>query len=199
MVKEWRLTTPLSVEDVRALKLGDVVFLSGRLYGVRDATLIRIFDHKVEPPVDLRGYPCIHTAPGVKKVGDRYEKVCIGTTTSARMERFTRGLIEKYGVRAILGKGGLFEESTRAMKEFGAVYLAMVGGAAALSTLQIEEIEKVYWEDLFPEALWQFRVKDFGPLFVGIDAHGNNLFFNLKREVLARVPAIYKKLGITPP
>ncbi len=111
------------------------------------------------------------------------------------MERFSPGLIERYGVRAIVGKGGLLEGSMEAMKRFGACYLSIVGGAAALSTLQIEEIEAVYWEDLMPECLWKFRVRDFGPLFVTIDSHGNNLYFEIKDRVKAQLPAIYAEIG----
>jgi len=192
---EYHLTPPLSEEEVRGLQVGDTVLLNGTLWGIRDATQIRIFDHGQNPPADLRGGACVHTAPGVRKVNDRYEPVCIGTTTSTRMERFSPGLIEKYGVRAIVGKGGLLEGSMEAMKRFGACYLTIVGGAAALSTLQIEEIEAVYWEDLMPECLWKFRVRDYGPLFVSIDSHGNNLYFEVRERVKARLPDIYASIA----
>lgn len=191
---EYSLTPPITEEQVRELRVGDTVFINGTLWGIRDATQIRIFDHGIEPPADLRGGVCVHTAPGVKKVGDRYEPVCIGTTTSTRMERFSPGLIERYGVRAIVGKGGLMEGSMEAMKRAGACYLSIVGGAAALSTLQIEEIEHVYWEDLMPECLWKFRVRDYGPLFVSIDSHGRNLYFETKDLVKGRVPEVYAQI-----
>jgi len=192
---EYRLTPPLSEEQIRELRVGDTVLLNGTLWGIRDATQIRIFDHGQDPPADLSGGVCVHTAPGVRKVGDRYEPVCIGTTTSTRMERFTPGLIERYGVRAVVGKGGLLEGSMEAMKRVGACYLSIVGGAAALSTLQIEEIEAVYWEDLMPECLWKFRVRDYGPLFVSIDSHGNNLYFEVRDRVKARLPDIYAAIA----
>ena len=192
---EYRLTPPLSEEQVRTLRVGDTVLLNGTLWGIRDATQIRIFDHGQDPPADLRGGVCVHTAPGVRKAGDRFEPVCIGTTTSTRMERFSPGLIEQYGVRAIVGKGGLLEASMDAMKRFGACYLSIVGGAAALSTLQIEEIEAVYWEDLMPECLWKFRVRDYGPLFVSIDSHGDNLYFEVRDRVKARLPDIYAAIA----
>ncbi len=173
---EYKLETPLHEDTIRKLKVGDVVYLNGRIVGIRDATQRRIVDEGVDPPLDLKGHVLLHTAPNARKVGDRWEKICIGTTTSARMERYTPVLIEKYGVRAVIGKGGLFEGSLRAMKEHGAAYLAIVGGAAALETLQIEEIEEVYWEDLFPECLWVFRVRNFGPLVVAMDSHGNSVY-----------------------
>jgi L(+)-tartrate dehydratase beta subunit len=190
----YRLTPPLTEEQMRALHVGDILTLDGTVWGIRDATQIRIFDHGVAPPESLVGAVCIHTAPGVRKVGDRYEPVSIGTTTSTRMERFTPGLMEQYGVRAIIGKAGLLEGSMAAMARHGGCYLTIVGGAAALETIQIEEIEAVYWEDLMPECLWKFRVRDFGPLIVSIDSHGRNLYADVKTEARERLPDILRGL-----
>ena len=190
------LTTPLSEDDVRELKVRDTVTVNGHIFGIRDATQIRMFDQQQEPPVDLKGAICIHTAPSLRKVGDKWEKISIGTTTSTRMERFTPPLIEKYGVRAVVGKAGLLEGSLDAMKKFGACYLAIVGGAAALETTQIEEVEAVYWEDLHPEAIYKFRVKDFGPLIVAMDSHGNHLYFDVKKQIKQKLPELYKSLGV---
>jgi L(+)-tartrate dehydratase beta subunit len=187
----YKLTTPLTEDAVRQLRLEDTVTIDGTIFGIRDATQIRIFDHGVAPPADLTGGVCLHTAPGVKKLPDgRFEKICIGTTTSTRMDRFVPGLVEQYGVRAVVGKGGVLEDSIQAMQRAGAVYLAIVGGAAALETLQIEEIEEVWWEDLMPECLWKFRVKDFGPLFVAIDSHGNSHYRAVQERAAARIAAL---------
>src|SRR5207237_1295260 len=117
----------------------------------------------------------VHTAPGVRKVGDKYEPVCIGTTTSARMVRFTEPLGAQYGVRAICGKGGFPDEAIEPMRDHGMVYFAIVGGAAALETTQIEESEEVAWEELMPECLWNFRVKDIRPRTVSVGARGHSL------------------------
>ncbi len=186
-----KLTTPLSEADVRALKLEDTVSIDGVMFGLRDATQIRIFDEGIAPPADLTGSVCLHTAPGVRKRADgTYEKLSIGTTTSTRMDRFAPGLFETYGVRAIVGKGGLLEGSVDAMQRIGAVYLAIVGGAAALATVQIESIDQVWWEDLMPECLWKFRVKDFGPLIVAIDAHGNSLYQKIQARAAERIKAL---------
>ena len=183
-----KLQTPLTEADIRKLNLEDTVSLDGTIYGIRDATQIRIFDEGIAPPTDLTGSVCLHTAPGVRKRADgSYEKLSIGTTTSTRMDRFAPGLIETYGVRAIVGKGGLLDASIESMRKNGAAYLAIVGGAAALETMQIEEIERVWWEDLMPECLWKFRVKDFGPLIVAIDAHGNSLYRAIQERAAARI------------
>ncbi|HWJ31633.1 MAG TPA: FumA C-terminus/TtdB family hydratase beta subunit [Gaiellaceae bacterium] len=190
-----RLTFPADEAAIRELRAGDEVLVDGHIIGIRDRTQIRIFDQGVEPPLDLSGAFLLHTAPNVRKVDEgKYEKLCIGTTTSARMVRFTEPLGAKYGVRAICGKGGLPDEAIEPMRKYGMVYFAIVGGAAALETTQIEEIEDVYWEELMPECLWKFRVKDFGPLTVGIDAHGNSLFHDVQTRAEEKLKELYARL-----
>ena len=192
---EHRLTFPASEEDIRKLRAGDLVTVDGHIFGIRDRTQIRIFDQGVEPPVDLSGSFLLHTAPNVLKRDDGgYDPLCIGTTTSARMVRFTEPLGRDHGVRAICGKGGLPDEAIEPMRRYGMVYFAIVGGAAALETTQIAELEEVAWEELMPECLWKFRVKDFGPLTVGIDAHGGSLYHDVQAEARKRLEAIYARL-----
>jgi L(+)-tartrate dehydratase beta subunit len=192
---EHRLTFPATEEDIRKLRAGDLVTVDGHIFGIRDRTQIRIFDQGVEPPVDLSGSFLLHTAPNVRKRDDGgYDPLCIGTTTSARMVRFTEPLGRDHGVRAICGKGGLPDEAIEPMREHGMVYFAIVGGAAALETTQIEEIEEVYWEELMPECLWKFRVKDFGPLWVGIDSHGNSMFHDVNEAANKRLEGILARL-----
>src|SRR5881392_585028 len=150
------VTFPIADEqEILELHAGDEVVVQGHIIGIRDRTQIRIFDQGVEPPMDLRGAFLLHTAPGVRKLEDgRYEKVCIGTTTSARMVRFTEGPGAQYGVRAICGNSGSPDDAIEPVQRLGMVYFAIVGGAAALETTQIEEIEEVAWEELMPECLW---------------------------------------------
>jgi len=189
---DQKLTFPITdLDALRELRAGQKLWIDGYVIGIRDATQIAMFDRGEKPKMDLSGAVLIHTAPTVRKLGPgRYEKVCIGTTTSARMNRFTRGLMAQYKVRAIIGKGGLLADSLPVLQEFGGVYLAITGGAAALETTQIEEIEEVEFEELLPECLWKFRVKDFGPLIVGMDAHGRSLYEEVTakaREKLAEL------------
>jgi L(+)-tartrate dehydratase beta subunit len=194
-VSSKRLTFPTTEEAIRDLRAGDEVTVDGHIIGIRDRTQMRIFDEGIAPPMDLGGAFLLHTAPGVRKLGPgKYEKICIGTTTSARMVRFTEGLGAQYGVRAICGKGGLPDEAIEPMQRLGMVYFAIVGGAAALETTQIEEIEEVAWEELMPECLWKFRVKDFGPLTVGIDSHGNSLFHDVQERATAKLEELYERL-----
>lgn len=192
----YSFQTPLAEADVRKLRIGDSVLLSGVVYGVRDANLIRVFDHKTPPPVDWRGAALLHTAPNVRKVGPgRYEPIAVGTTTSIRVDRFTEALLRDYGVKAILGKGGLSTKSTALMAEYGACYLSVTGGAAAMETLQVEEIEAVYWEDLMPECIWQFRFRDLGPLTVGIDTHGGNLQMEVHGRAAKKTEELLRRMG----
>jgi L(+)-tartrate dehydratase beta subunit len=195
-------TTPISEEQVRSLRIGDTVTLHGTLYGIRDRTQIEMFDRGRPTRFDLRGHAVIHTAPNVRKVekSERfpagYEPICVGTTTSARMERFTRPLMSRYGVRLVIGKGGLQEDSQAAFAELGGAYLAIVGGAAALETTWIEAIEDVDLDDVNPESLWKFRVKGFGPLLVGMDSQGGNLFREVANEAQSRRAEVLASLGV---
>lgn len=198
----YELTTPVTEEQVRRLRVGDTVTLQPTLFGIRDATQIHMLDRGRTTRFDLRGHAVIHTAPNVRKVAPSddypagYQPVCIGTTTSDRMERFTRPLMTQYGVRIIVGKGGLRDGSLEAFRELGGVYLAIVGGTAALETTWIEQIEDVDLDDLNPESLWKFRIRGFGPLLVGMDSHGNSLYTDVKAEVAARRSAVLAALGV---
>ena len=193
---------PVTEPQVRALKVNDTVTLNGTLYGIRDATLIHMFDRGRTTRFDLKGHAVIHTAPNVKWMGETaaypsgYAPICIGTTTSARMERFTRPLMEQYGARIVIGKGGLFDASQAAFKDLGGVYLAIIGGAAALETTWIESIEDVDLDDLNPESLWKFRVKGFGPLLVAMDSHGGNLYTQVNNAARDRRAAALAALGV---
>ena len=194
---DYRFKTPLTEADMRQLRVGDSVTLDGIVFGVRDANLIRIFDKGVPPPVNWIGAALLHTAPNVRKVGPgKYEPLSVGTTTSMRMDRFTEGLLRDYGVKAILGKGGLSNRSAELMRQYGACYLSVTGGAAAMETLQIEEIEKVFWEDLMPECIWQIRFKGLGPLTVGIDTQGANLQQDVQNQAQQRAQEILRKMGV---
>ncbi|MGP1679226.1 MAG: FumA C-terminus/TtdB family hydratase beta subunit [Burkholderiales bacterium] len=198
----YDLNMPVSVQQVRQLRVNDTVTLNGTLFGIRDATQIHMFDRGRRTRFDLDGQAVIHTAPNVKKVEKTaahpagYAPVCIGTTTSARMERFTQPLMKEYGVRIVIGKGGLLAASAAAFRELGGVYLAIVGGAAALETTWIEQIEDVDLDDLNPESLWKFRVKGFGPLLVAMDSHGGNLYTQVNTAARDKRAAALAALGV---
>ena len=196
------LTTPVSESQVRALRVNDTVTLHGTLFGIRDATQIHMFDRGRTTRFDLAGHAVIHTAPNVRKVEPSpdfpagYAAVCVGTTTSDRMERFTRPLMAQNGVRIIIGKGGLREGTAAAFAELGGAYLAIIGGTAALETTWIEQIEDVDLDDLNPESLWKFRIRDFGPLLVGMDSHGGSLYERVRADVDGRRARVLAGLGV---
>ena len=198
----YEFQTPVTEAQVRKLKINDTVTLHGTLFGIRDATQIHMFDRGRPTRFDLNGHAVIHTAPNVRKVEKSvehpsgYAPVCVGTTTSDRMERFTRPLMTQNGVRIIIGKGGMREGTAAAFKEIGGAYLAIVGGTAALETTWIEKIEDVDLDDLNPESLWKFRIRNFGPLLVGMDSHGGSLYDKVRIDAQAKRAQVLAALGV---
>ena len=196
------LATPVTEAQVRALRVNDTVTLEGTLFGVRDANLIALFDKGRTTRLDLRGHAALHTAPNVRKVQPSaehptgYAPLCVGTTTSARMERFTRPLMEQHGVRLVVGKGGLGAGSLAAFRELGGAYLAVIGGTAALETTWVEAIEDVDLDDLHPESLWKFRVRGFGPLLVAMDSEEGSLYAEVDAQARGRREAALARLGV---
>lgn len=201
----YEIEMPVSDADVRQLRINDTVTLQKTLFGIRDATQIHMFDHGRATRFDLNGHAVIHTAPNVKKVEPSaaypagYMPICIGTTTSDRMERFTEPLMRQNGVRIIIGKGGLRAGSLAAFKEIGGAYLAIVGGTAALETTWITQIEAVDLDDLNPESLWKFKIRNFGPLLVAMDSHGGSLYDVVNHDTQARRAAVLASLGVQTP
>jgi len=193
---------PMTEAQVRALRVNDTVTIEGTLFGIRDANQIALFDKGRVTRFDMRGHAAIHTAPNVRKVAKSaghptgYAPICVGTTTSARMERFTRPLLAELGVRLVIGKGGLGAGSLEAFCDLGGAYLAIIGGTAALETTWVEAIEDVDLDDLNPESLWKFRVKGFGPLLVAMDSHGGSLYDEVDRKARARRANTLAKLGV---
>jgi fumarate hydratase class I len=171
--REVVLRTPLTEAQVRALKVGDVVIVSGRVYTGRDAVHHHLMSH--EPPVDLRGALLYHCGPVVAKDGDGWKITAAGPTTSIREEPYQADVIRRYGVRAVVGKGGMGAKTLAALAECGAVYLNAIGGAAQFYARTIKAVEGVSLIEFgTPEAMWHLRIEDF-PAIVTMDAHGNSL------------------------
>ncbi|HVF89846.1 MAG TPA: FumA C-terminus/TtdB family hydratase beta subunit [Blastocatellia bacterium] len=176
---EKALVAPLSEEQVRGLKVGDVVLISGEMYTGRDAVHSYLMKH--EPPVDLKGSVLYHCGPVVMKNDGGYKITAAGPTTSIREEPYQADIIKRYGVRAVMGKGGMGKRTLDALKESGAVYLNAIGGAAQYYARSIEEVMDVNLLELgIPEAMWHLRVRDF-PAIVTMDAHGNSLHADVER------------------
>jgi len=186
--REVVLRTPLTEEQVRSLKVGDVVLISGRAYTGRDAVHHHLMQH--EPPVDLRGAVLYHCGPVVKKEGERWTVTAAGPTTSIREEPYQADVIKRYGVRAVVGKGGMGAKTLAALQEAGAVYLNAIGGAAQFYARTIKAVDGVSLMEFgTPEAMWHLAVEDF-PAIVTMDSHGNSLHKDIEQESAKELAAI---------
>ena len=178
------LVTPVSAEDLKDIKIGDIVYLTGSLTTCRDVAHRRVVEEGRKIPVDVRNNAILHAGPIIRPLeNDKFEMVSVGPTTSMRMEKFEYDFVKITGVRVIVGKGGMREDTARACKEFGAIHCVFPAGNAVVAAVEVEEIEKAEWRDLgMPETLWNCRVKEFGPLIVSIDSQGRNYFEEKKVE-----------------
>jgi len=198
---EYYLNTPISDEDIRKLKVGDIVYLSGIIVTARDAAhnrALSILNSGKQLPIDLRGLAVYHCGPVVDKRNGEWVIVVAGPTTSTRMDALEYDFIEKTGVKMVIGKGGMGNRTVEACKKFGAVYTIFTGGAAVLAAKGMKRVLDVHWLDLgVPEALWVIEVDKFGPLMVTIDSHGNNFYDSINKEVYRRLrEEIYPKIGV---
>jgi L(+)-tartrate dehydratase beta subunit len=190
------LTTPISDEDLASLKVGDIVYLTGRLVTCRDVAHRRLIELKQQLPVDIRGGAIFHAGPIVREKDDgSFEMVSIGPTTSMRMEKFERQFIAETGVKMIIGKGGMGADTAAGCVENKAVHAVFPGGCAVVAATKVEAIEAAEWRDLgMPETLWVNRVKEFGPLIISIDSHGNNIFEENKKTFNERKGPILERI-----
>lgn len=181
------LQAPLSENDVRSLRLGEVVNLSGPVITGRDEMHIRALKYAKDGkdvPSEINGSVLYHCGPIMKKDGDSWEVVSAGPTTSARMNSLEAEMISTFSIRAIIGKGGMSTEISEVMKNSGCVYLAATGGAAVTLAEGLSSVIGVEWLDLgMPEALWKFNASRLGPLVVAMDAEGNSLYEAVKRSL----------------
>ena len=198
----FKLKTPITEEQIRKLKVNDVLYVTGTIVTARDQAhrrAIEFFKAGKPLPLSLEGLAVFHCGPVVAKEGDKWVAVAAGPTTSTRMDIFEDEFMKDYKVRVVIGKGGMGKKTTDAMAKYGAVYGAFTGGAAVLAAKAIKNVKGVEWYDLgMPEAMWVFEVEEFGPLTVAIDSHGNNLFTDVQKSVEEKKQKIYEKLGITP-
>lgn len=190
------LTTPIKSEDLADINVGDIIYLTGHITTCRDVAHRRLIEHKRQLPVNLEGGAIFHAGPIVRDLGnDQFEMVSIGPTTSMRMEKFEKEFIEQTGVKLIVGKGGMGSNTEAACKSEKALHVVFPAGCAVVAATQVEEIEQAEWRDLgMPETLWVCRVKEFGPLIVSIDTHGNNLFEQNKVTFNQRKDEVYQEI-----
>jgi len=196
----YKLKTPISEEEIRKIKVNDVLYITGTIVTARDQAHRRALEYfkQGKPlPINLEGLAVFHCGPVVSKEGEKWIAIAAGPTTSTRMDIFEDEFVKNFKVRVVIGKGGMGKKTTDAMAKYGAVYGAFTGGAAILAAKTIKNVKSVEWLDLgTPEAMWVFEVEDFGPLAVAIDSHGNNIFMDVQKKVEENKQKIYQKLGI---
>ncbi|MFO8033699.1 MAG: FumA C-terminus/TtdB family hydratase beta subunit [Candidatus Bipolaricaulota bacterium] len=177
------LTTPIAEADVREFHVGDVFYVTGRMFTARDGAHKMMMEKGA--PLSVEGLPVFHCGPVVRKVGEGWDVLAGGPTTSVRMEGIEPDFLRRFRPRVIVGKGGMGEKTLAALSEVGAVYTHFTGGAGALAAQAVKEVEGVYWlEELgIPEAVWVLRVDNFGPLVVTMDSHGRSLHAELATKV----------------
>jgi len=185
-----KLKTPISEAEIRKVKVGDILYISGMAVTARDEAHIRAIEyleHGKKLPVEFKEGVVYHCGPLMRKKGEGWEVLAAGPTTSMRMDTLEASFIEKLRPSVIIGKGGMGKKTADAAKKFGAVYCDFTGGAAVLAAKAIEKVEGVEWLDLgMPEALWIFKIKEFGPLVVTIDSTGSNLHEDLTKQIEAK-------------
>jgi fumarate hydratase subunit beta len=193
-----QLTAPFTEEKIRSLKVGDMVEITGELLTGRDA-VHKWLDSGYEPPkseVDLRNSIIYHCGPVMMKKGKKWVATAAGPTTSIREEPYQAKIIERFGIKAVIGKGGMGEKTREACQKFGCVYLHAVGGAAQVLAERIVSVEGVYGLEQFgsPEAIWKLKVERF-PVVVTIDARGNSLHKDIEAESAEKLKSITSTIG----
>jgi len=197
---EYHLKTPVPEKDVRKLKAGDLIYVTGTIITARDEAHLKaleLHEKGERPPVDFEGNGVFHCGPIMKKdVCGGWQVVAAGPTTSARMDIFEDRFIETYRPAVIIGKGGMGNRTAEACQKYGCVYGAFTGGAALLAARGIKKVVDVFWlEELgMPECLWVYEAEDFGPMIVTIDTHGGNLTADVSAKVNAARDRIMKEM-----
>ncbi len=184
------LNIPLKEEDVRQLKVGDVIYLKGKIYTSRDMGHLRIkeyLDIGAELPVDFNGAAIFHAGPVAMETEKGWDLIVIGPTTSIRMEPYAE-MVGELGIKAVIGKGGMVEGTLKACNKYGYVYLQAAPGCAVKLAQGIKSIDGVQWLDMaMPEALWVLNAEKFGPLVVGMDTHNKSIYKELKEEATRKI------------
>jgi len=174
---KYHFNLPLNTDEIKKLRVGDILYVSGIFFTARDEAHHMMLQ-KNSLPFDPSEMALYHCGPLMKKIKNRWQAVSAGPTTSSRMEIFEDKFIEKHGIKLIIGKGGMGDRTQKALKKHNAIYTAYTGGAGALAADKIKEVQGVYWLDELgmPEAVWIFKVKDFGPLVIAMDSHGASIY-----------------------
>lgn len=195
-LREFKLKTPIKASEVKELEIGDIVYISGVIYTARDAAhkrLVEYVERGLNPPFNLKDSVIYHCGPIARKISGKWMIYAAGPTTSFRMEPYESTLIEKLGVRFIVGKGGMGAKTAEALRSKAGVYGSLTGGVAAITAKSIREVVEVYWIELgIPEAVWKLRVEEFGPIIVTIDSKGRNLHSMVEEKARMKLEEILR-------
>lgn len=192
--------TPLDPDEIRDLRVNDVIEINGKVFTARDSAhkkLLDVHDEEGwEPLIDLGDYPCFHCGPVMKREDGEWKVVSAGPTTSIRMEIFDDDFMEKFGVKMFIGKGGMGDRTLKALKKYGGVYVQYTGGAGSLMAGSVKKVDDVFYLDELgiPEAVWVFEVEEFGPLVVTMDSHGSSLHEEISERVTENLEKLKKEL-----
>lgn len=195
------LQTPLSPEDVKNLRIGDLVTITGTFFSCRSKFHVKLLRENYQVPPEIEGINVMcHMGPIMKRDGEEWRPVSGGPTTSFRMDRFGPEMIKKLNLRAIIGKGTMGEKTMAAMRDEGCVHISSIGGSGNSFSNAIQKVVSVNFFEEFGmlEAVWVFKVKKWGPYLVDIDTTGNNYFTNIDSKAKQRLPEILKRLGVDP-
>ena len=193
------LTLPIDETAARELRVGDILYLTGKLFTARDEAhhvMLETHEKGETLPFDPAQMALFHCGPVVRKSNDGWEVIAAGPTTSIRMELFEDRFLETFRSPIVIGKGGMGDRTQAALEKVGAVYTHYTGGAGALAAERIERVETVHWlEELgMPEAAWIFDARDFGPLLVTMDSVGGNLYRQLEPTIAENMKTILARI-----
>lgn len=198
MANKVVLHTPIKSEDIENLKIGDIVYLTGKITTCRDVAHRRLIEEGRKLPVDLEWGAIFHAGPIVRPIEGKenaYEMVSIGPTTSMRMEKFEKDFIPQTGVKLIVGKGGMGQDTMDACQKYKTIFCVFPAGCAVVSAVHFKKIIDAQWKDLgMPETLWTSEVEELGPLIVAVDTKGGNLFEENKKTYKKRAEEVYEEI-----
>ena len=195
---EYHLRTPLGDEDIKKLTAGDTIFLSGTVFTARDEAHMELLEDKGIPEFDMTGLGLYHCGPVMKQEDGKWKVVSAGPTTSFRMETLEPDFLDMFPVKLIIGKGGMGPLTLKALEKHNVVYVSFTGGAGALAARGLGEVKDVFYLDKLgmPEAVWVFEAREFGPLVVSMDAHGNSLYSEVNRKTRENLDRILKERNL---
>jgi len=176
---EYHYQLPLEEEKIKQLHVGDIIYITGEIFTARDEAHHKMLElDKNSLSFNPSTMALFHCGPLVKKYETGWQAISVGPTTSSRMEIFEDKFLDKYHIQIIIGKGGMGDRTLKALQKHTCVYTSYTGGAGALAADRIQKVTDVHWlEELgMPEAVWIFKVKDFGPLVVAMDSHGDSIY-----------------------